>query len=653
MPANEPVAREFASSLRGPGTIRPMTRKSSVPARAPTLARPEAFRGSPPPDDVRVPLRLTVTRGVLGLELYEPVVIGPIDVSGLAFTLPNLSFPVDLSGGVARFRHRRGDLERLTLTLPFEALARFVAPRLRQALPGAQREVMWGRSLGFGVGVAGAGFALAFDLLWAPSGGDAGFLVSRARAVGLSSPALGHALRIMDTVLGELSSRRGRHVTITGVGGRIGKALLPPVGARVPGASRVRFGDVVVETDRVEVELDAELPPPALGADALRELELARLVEDADDRLAAGDIDAARAAYIHALERGPRQPEVVRMVAEIDARIGGRGEAALGLLVESLPAERAGLVGAELLAAVGDLPGAREALRESLRDEPFAPLAALAWCRLGSLERGVVERHAALDAAVARAPSLPEARWARFDARLERGDLHGALADAEHLEAVYSGARARHDACRRAARALLELGHVKEAGRVFERALRYVPDDAAATAGLARAMMQAGKKDRAVALLERAIELGERRGAPHPDALVDLAVLLADHLDDLPQAIARVREVPNGSERLLEARRLEGLWRSRLGDVAGASLAYGRMREAVELGARVGEKTALWLAEGGAFEWESRREPAAAERHLALALRLSPHDPVLLARYREVSAELIEAQRRQRARRDD
>jgi tetratricopeptide (TPR) repeat protein len=354
---------------------------------------------------------------------------------------------------------------------------------------------------------------------------------------------------------------------------------------------------------------------------------------------------------VHALERGPRQPEVVRLIAEIDARVGGRGEAALGLLVESLPAERAGLVGAELLAAVGDLVGARDALREALRDEPFAPLAALAWCRLASLESGVVERHAALDAAVARAPSLAEARWARFDARLERGDLHGALADAEHLEAIYSGARARHDACRRAARALLEQGHVK-AGRVFERALRYVPDDAAATAGLARALMHAGKKDRAVALLERAIELGERRGAPDPDALVDLAVLLADHLDDLPQAVARVREVPNGSERLLEARRLEGLWRSRLGDVAGASLAYGRMREAVELGARTGDKTASYLAEAGAFEWEARREPAAAERHLSLALRLSPHDPVLLARYREVSAELIEAQRRGRSRRD-
>jgi tetratricopeptide (TPR) repeat protein len=579
--------------------------------------------------------------------------LGPVEVSELSFVLPNLSFPVDLSGGVTRFRHRRGDLERLVLTLPFDDFARFIAPGTSRALPGVKRQIVWGRSLGLGVGVSGGGFALAFDLLWAPSGPDARVVVSRARGVGLSGPALGHALRLMDTVLTGLSVRKGRLVTITAPGARVGKALLPAVGARVPSAARVRFGDLKVEADRASVELDAELVPPALGPEALRETELALLVAEADDRLAEGDVEAARAGYVLSLERGPRHPEIIRMIAEIDARVGGRGEAALGLLVESVEARRAGLVGAELLAAVGDLGGAREALREALRDEPFAPLAALAWCRLAALETSAPERRAALDTAVARAPSLPEPRWARFEVRLTQGDVEGAIADAEHLEAAYSGAKARHDACRRAARALLDQGYQKAAGRLFERALRYVPDDAAATAGLARSLMQAGKKDRAAALLERAIELGERRGAPDADALVDLALLLADHARDLPQAIARVREVPSSSPRLVEARRLEAVWRSRLGDIAGASLAYGRMREAIELGAPSDANASQWLAEAGAFEWEARREPAAAERHYGFALRLSPHDPVLLARYREVSAELAESQRRSRTTRRD
>lgn len=598
--------------------------------------------------DGRVPLRLTVTRGVLGLELYEPVEVGPLTVAALAVVLPNLKFPVDLSGGVARFRHRRGDLERVELALPFDALVRFVTPRLRSLFKEVNRTLVWGRNAGIGVGVAGGSAALAFDLLWVPTHGDARFVIARARGTGLGGPALGHAIRAVDSLFGDLGTRRGRLVTIAGVGALLGKALLPAVGARAPGAERVRFSDLVLADDRLTVELDAELPPPALGVDAVRELELALLVADADERLATGDVDAARDGYVAALERGPRHPEVVRLIAEIDSAVGGRGEAALGLLVESLPAHRAGLVGAELLAAMGDLAGARESLREALRDEPFAPLAALAWCKLAAFETNAADRRAALDAAVARAPGLAEARWARFEARVTTGDVTGALADAEHLEATYSGGRARHEACQRAARAFLAHGYVKDAGRLFERALRYLPDDAAATAGLARALLEAGRKERAATLLERAIQLGERRGKPDPDALLDLARLLAEQMLDLPQAIARVREVSASSERLVEARRLEGLWRSRLGDVAGASLAYGRMREAIELGARTDARTVEWLVEAALFEREARLEPASAERHLGIALRLAPHDPLVAARYREVAAELAEALRRER-----
>ena len=622
---------------------------SSIPAPLPV--RPGRARRDDSrvlADDGRVPLRLTVTRGVLGLELYEPIDVGPLTVSALAVVLPNLKFPVDLSGGVARFRHRRGDLERLELRLPFEALTRFAAPRLKSVLKDLSRTVVWGRGAGIGVGLAGGSAALAFDLLWVPSHGDARFVVTRARGVGLGGPALGHALRAVDSVLGGLGARKGRLVTIAGAGAMLGKVLLPAVGARAPGAERVRFGDVLLGDNELCFELDAELPPPALGVDAVRELELGLLVADADERLAAGDVDGAREGYVAALERGPRHPEVVRAIAEIDAAVGGRGEAALGLLVESLPAHQAGLIGAELLAAMGDLSGAREALREALRDEPFAPLAALAWCKLAKLETNAADRRAALDSAVARAPGLPEARWARFEARLAVGDTAGALADAEHLEAAHSGARARHEACVRAARALLAQGYVTDAGRQFERALRYLPDDAAATAGLARALLESGRKDRAAALLERAIQLGERRGKPDAEALVDLARMLADQMQDLPQAIARVREVSASSEHLIEARRLEGLWRSRLGDIAGASLAYGRMREAIELGARTDARTVQWLVEAALFEREARLEPSAAERHLGIALRLAPQDPMVASRYREVAAEVAESLRRER-----
>ena len=599
-------------------------------------------------EDERVPLRLTVARGALGLELYEPMELGPLTVESLSLLLPDLKFPVDLSGGVTRFRHRRGDLEHLGLSLAFDKLAKLVLPRVKDVVPEARRVVVWGRSSGIGVGIAGTSAALAFDLLWVPSAGDARVVVSRARGVGLGAPALGHALRAIDASLDGIAERRGRLVVLPDSGSDLGKAVLPAIGARAPSARRVRWAEVVVESDRVVVELDAQIVPPALGAEATRELELALLVETGDQMLAAGEVEGARAEYVAALERAPRHPELVRMVAEIDAAVGGRGEAALGMLVESLPAHRAGLVGAELLASVGDIAGAREAIREAVRDEPFAPLAALAYVRLAALEKGAPDRRAALDIAVARAPGLAEPRWARLVARLDAGDAAGAVADAEHYEAQHSGSKARHDACYKAARALLEHGYVTDAGRLFERALRYAPDDAAATAGLARSLMEAGKRGRAVALLERAVSLSERVGRPNGDALLDLARLLADDLKDLPQAIARVREVSASSDRMVEARRLEALWRSRIGDLAGASLAYARMREGVELGARTDSRAAEWLVEAALFERDARKEITAAELHLGVALRLSPHDPMIAARYREVAGELAEKLRRDR-----
>ena len=82
---------------------------------------------------------------------------------------------------------------------------------------------------------------------------------------------------------------------------------------------------------------------------------------------------------------------------------------------------------------------------------------------------------------------------------------------------------------------------------------------------------------------------------------------------------------------------------------ADARPAYGRMREAIELGAHTDSTTVEWLLEAAAFEREARLEPASAERHLGIALRLAPHDPMVAARYREVAAELAETLRRERA----
>jgi tetratricopeptide (TPR) repeat protein len=290
------------------------------------------------------------------------------------------------------------------------------------------------------------------------------------------------------------------------------------------------------------------------------------------------------------------------------------------------------------LAEIGSHDAAREAGMEMARVESYGPLAALIWRRLSELAASVPEKLSDLDHAVARAPALPSVRRARFSARLARRDIEGALGDAEHLEALARGSRARHAACRAAARELLDAGFTRDAGKLFERALRYVPSDPAATAGLGRAFVEIGRIDRAVALLERAVSLGEREGRADPDALVDLAKLLAGPLKDLPQAVARVRQVPASASAAVSARGFEARWRAALGDVVGASLAYARTRETLELRGERSPAALAWLVEAARFERDVTSDVLAAERHLAVALRLAPQDPEMAALYREAAA---------------
>jgi tetratricopeptide (TPR) repeat protein len=594
-----------------------------------------------------VPLRLTVTRGALGMELYEPIEIGPLVVERLSLTFAGLRFPVDLSGGVPRFRSRRGELQELLLRVRLLDLARFAHKRVGEPFgPLVKPLALWSIAGGVGVGLVGERSALAFDLLWAADEGSAQLVVSRARGIGLAAPALAVALRACDAVISGFGQRSGRVIRISDVGARIGRALLPAVGARAPATVGVRFGDLFQELDELLLALDATFAPPALGDEAARALGLARLTREADDALAESRIDEGREKLLEALEQAPRHAEIVRTLCELDAAVPGRSEAALGMLVETLPAVAAGAVGADLLAESGDVPGALAALERGASDESFAPLAALLLTRAAQLGAGSQLLYY-LDRAVATAPTVAMPRQARLTARLTRGDVGGALSDAEHLEAMATGATARHAVCSRAAQSLLAAGYVKEAGRAFERALRYMPDDARATAGLGRALLAAGLQARALALFERAVLLSERRGEPDGEALLELARLFGEKLGDLPQAIARARHVPATSPQAESARHLEGLYRSRIGDRVGASLAFARLHETIELSGAKSTETVRRLREAAHFELSERDDVMLAERHLALALRLAPADPEVAADYRK-AAQLLDARQRQR-----
>jgi tetratricopeptide (TPR) repeat protein len=600
-----------------------------------------------------VPLRLTATRGQLGLELYEPLTLQAMQVTALCIALPNLRFPLDLSGGVQVFRHRRGQLQLLQVRVAYRDLLLRVQQAWGQFGNSDEAEPprIWLGKDALHVGLLSDTGALAFDLLWAPDEDAVRVIVDNARGAGDVGVPLARALQLVHAVLGPVAVRTGRVFTIEKFGAQLARFVFPLIGARAPEVRQGRVSLLRGDTEGIAWTVDPTLTPAALSEQVLRKVEQAQLTQTGDDALLVGDLDLARERYLSALEQAPRHPYLAQLVAEIDVAVGGRAEAALSLLKECIPLRLAGTVAAELLAP-HDLSAAREVFEQAVRSEPYAALAACWVARLAQLEPEPRARLAALDRAVALAPSLSRVRRARIAARVELGDVTAILADAQHLEAGARGIQQRHAVLCQVARTLLRHGWIRDAGRLFERALRYLPDDPDATAGLARSFMAAGQPRRAIALLERAIALDRKLGKMSPDAVLDLAQVLAKELSDLPQAVARVRQVPFDSPRVQEARALEAQWLAELGDISGASLAYGRLRQALELvegELRGGEllQAVQWLMKAAQFE-RGQRELSAAEHHLAVALRLAPHDPQVQVEYRQAAADLANARRAER-----
>jgi tetratricopeptide (TPR) repeat protein len=592
-------------------------------------------------------LRLAVSRGALGIELDAPFRLGPLRVTELAVSYSSVRFPVDLSGGVARFRHRRGELLRLAIAARTADLVAWAAPKLTGLLGAGRPEVVIAPiEDGALVGVHWGEQALAFEIVVAETAVGLCLIPTAARGLGLGAPAHVLSLRVLSLLLRSMGALVSGAFVLRDAAALVARELCASAGARAPSSADVRWGKLEGGAGEFALAATRGAPVTALGDRALSALELCELAGEADALAFAGDFDEARRGYLAAQERAPRHPELSRRVAAIDATQGDRAEGALGALVDAMFVVDAGLLGGELLRAVGDSDGARTAFSRAAEAEAFGPLASLAWLRAAELATELDDKIMALDRAVTRAPSLPSARWARLAARLELADLRGAKADADHLEAMTRGSEARLEVWRRAAELFLARGYVAEASSLFERALRYAPDDPEAVTGLARSLRESGDGRRALDLFARAVALAEHKGLPAHEASIELARGLAELAGDRPAAIARVRAVPADAPCGLEARRLEGRWRAELGDLAGAALAFGRLRAAVELEVQSGQPDdraraiAAMVVEAGVIEERDRDDVLAAQRSLGLALRLLPRDRAIAQAFRRVSAEV-------------
>lgn len=629
------------------GRTRTLDRSSSI-----RVPRTGGGAGAPAPAATsdRPSLRLALAKGTLGIELDAPHRVGPLTVSELSVGFTGIRFPIDLTGGVAKFRHRRGVLAHVAAEAKPAELAGWAARRLRGVLSDATPELLVAPiEAGALIGLRSGDAALAFEVVAAPGERDLRLVPERARGIGLGAPPHVLAMRALHAMAQPVGRVLGGALVFEDAVGALARHVLPDAGCRAPSVLGARWEEVAGNVDRFRIEARADAPPPALSVRSIRALELAELAVEADDAAWRGDMEAARGMYLALLERAPRHVEVSERLAWIDAIAGDRPEAALSTLVDAVPATDAGLIGGELLAAVGDRDGALAALSSAAHVEPYGALSSLTWLRVASLAEELDVRLHALDEAVTRAPSLERARWVRLEARLDVADVRGAKADAEHLEAAARGSEARHAVWRRAAEAFLSRGFIAEAGSLFERALRYAPDNAAAVAGLARSLRAAGKARRALDLFARAAALEARRGSVAHAIELELARSLVDVTEDRPAAIARVRRIPPGTPESFEARLLEGRWRSELGDLGGAAAALGRLRDEVERAPGLeadGDKAALvaaMLVEAAQIEERERADLLAAQRHLGLALRLRPRDRAIAASFRRVAGEVARA----------
>lgn len=598
-------------------------------------------------DESRSPLRLSVTRGRLGLEIYQPFDIGPLRIEHLTQSFVGLKFPLDLSGGVPAFRHRRGNLERVVVATDLDRLRRWSEPRLRSLYGGLARpmDLHWTESgAGLGLGVVRESSALAWEVHWVPVRGHARLVITNARGWGLQSPVMAEVIRAMDTLAGKSFERHGRTLFLRDAGRAIGRTVLPAAGARAPAVSEIAFGPLSLEDQLARVALDSSYTQAESNAVSMRAVELARVAREGDEALAKGELDLARNHYLSALESAPRQRELVLAIAEIDVLMG-RIDSALGLISESMPLLASGPIGARSLLAHGENAAACEVLELTAREERYPPLCALLHLARAEHAPDRGDRRLTLDAAVAAAPALAVVRWSRLKERAWVGDADGAMSDAQHLEACANGRLARFAVCQRAAELLLDANLTHHASVLFQRALRYAPDAPRSMIGLARSLSVIGQGMKAIPLLERAAQAAES-GPELGAALVELAQLIATKLNDLPHAVAQLRRVPQSDRCVVTARGLEGRYRFMLGDVIGASVAFTQVRDLIDVLPH-DDKNASWLIEAGKFERDVMRDHAAAERHLALALRLCPSDTRVRELYREV-ASVLAAKRRRR-----
>jgi tetratricopeptide (TPR) repeat protein len=601
----------------------------------------------PPPrahEPSLLPLRLSVARGRLSVELTRPHALSGLLVEALEVELDGAAFPVDLSRGVKQFRNRRGRLRQLLVRLDLDVLGRYLLAAAEGALgqpavgirispaplidgppellgveaPRADNDAR-PPALGMvAVSLFGMERAVAFELVLAP-GHPPSFIVDNARGLGLEGPALGVVLSLLERGLSASPLgfvRQGRSIQLAGLARALLTEIMPTLGFRVPKIEGHVVHRAVFGLEGIALMISADQEPCPVGARAVRLAGLTAFTTGADDRLALGDLEGARSEFLDVLERVPGHAEVLLNLAEIDCANRLRSESALSFLEEAQRGARDTGSRVSLIAHRALLGGLRrelslEALEQAIDLEADGTLAALCHCALAANSEDPVRALAELDSAVSRAPSHPQPRWLRLEQSLRARGWQKALVDAQQLEALAAPGPARAHSLHRIGRSFSAHGRLPEAVAFLRRALTSNPDEASILLDLARALEASGEGLRAAELYQMALARAEpsegarAEGARAAELDVDavrlaLARLLARETGDLSLALGYVKRVGARAKEALSAREFEITLARQLGDIAALRSAALRLIQGLELGwiARAKDSTVLADLEG-------------------------------------------------------
>lgn len=581
---------------------------------------------------------LAISKHGLGVELAAPFSLGAFRVTTLRADLPGLRFPLDVTGGLARFRSHRTVLNLLRLDADLDTLSVALSSAATGTLAkGAHQVTLRGHEDHVSVSLKldkerawddTPSPVLAFDVYPLIEGGSLSLCVSNARGHALVKPARELALGLMSHWTAAYADRIGGSFAFDRLANELATELFVPAGMRAP---RVPAAGLSFETSATSVSLliDTRNIDTAPSEAAARVAEHLRLFVHADDALAVGDAERAREALLDVLARAPRHAEASATLATIDALYTHRWEAALSSLQDAGPLARSGTLSAELYARRGERErAAREATLAS-NGEADGELAARA---LAMAVRHTPESMMApmwLDEMVSLAPAWTRGRLLRMTERLRRGDTEGARGDAEHAEASVRGARRSFEMCRSLGRLWSDAGYLKEAGAYFERALMFAPEDAETLGALGESLLRRGLRKRGLQLLREAIDRGDRALVDVSPSRIALARGVAESSGDIPTAISIVRDVPDSSLHAPRARAAEARWLVSLSEYASASVSWARYAHLAV--ARGDASLATALYEAIDFERDIRRDVSSA-KHLARAgLQLLPGDPTFLS----------------------